>query len=100
MARSMRSIAVSTLFLFTARARLREKPSEQTASLQDLLLNRTSTGTAPTFADTSPFGTAGTPGKFGYSYSAIDFPLWKVGIGSTDPVNQYIVPNGYCYANA
>merc|ERR1712224_143113 len=59
-----------------------------------------STGTAPTFADTSPFGTAGTPGKFGYSYSAIDFPLWKVGIGSTDPVNQYIVPNGYCYANA
>merc|ERR1712224_924330 len=59
-----------------------------------------STGTAPTFADTSPFGTAGTPGKFGYSYSAIYFPLWKVGIGSTDPVNQYIVPNCYCYANA
>merc|ERR1712025_1146204 len=59
-----------------------------------------STGTAPTFGATVAESTAGTPGKFGYSYSAIDFPLWKVGIGSTDPVNQYIVPNGYCYANA
>merc|ERR1712176_204360 len=59
-----------------------------------------SDGTAPTFGATVAESTAGTPGKFGYSYSAIDFPLWKVGIGSTDPVNQYIVPNGYCYANA
>merc|ERR1712224_853290 len=52
-----------------------------------------SDGTAPTFGATVAESTAGTPGKFGYSYSAIDFPLWKVGIGSTDPVNQYIVPN-------
>merc|ERR1712182_121142 len=59
-----------------------------------------SDGTAPTFGATVAESTAGTPGKFGYSYSATDFPLWKVGIGSTDPVNQYIVPNGYCYANA
>merc|ERR1712182_128987 len=59
-----------------------------------------SDGTAPTFGATVAESTAGTPGKFGYSYSAIDFPLWKVGFGSTDPVNQYIVPNGYCYANA
>merc|ERR1712118_542217 len=59
-----------------------------------------SDGTAPTFGATVAESTAGTPGKFGYSYSAIDFPLWKVGIGSSDPVNQYIVPNGYCYANA
>merc|ERR1711907_843373 len=51
-----------------------------------------STGTAPTFAATSPFGTAGTPGKFGYSYSAIDFPLWKVGIGSTDPSTSTSCP--------
>merc|ERR1712078_239353 len=57
-----------------------------------------SSGTAPVF--TSGSESSGTPGKFGYDYSAIDFPLWKVGIGSTDPVNQYIVPNGYCYANA
>merc|ERR1712182_195045 len=48
-----------------------------------------SDGTAPTFGATVAESTAGTPGKFGYSYSAIDFPLWKVGIGSTDPVNQY-----------
>merc|ERR1711937_361066 len=46
-----------------------------------------SDGTAPTFGATVAESTAGTPGKFGYSYSAIDFPLWKVGIGSTDPVN-------------
>merc|ERR1712134_19650 len=57
-----------------------------------------SSGTAPVF--TSGSESSGTPGKFGYDYSAIDFPLWKVGIGSADPVNQYIVPNGYCYANA
>merc|ERR1711907_219652 len=57
-----------------------------------------SSGTPPSFTATEE--TTGTPGKFGYDYSAIDFPLWKVGIGSADPVNQYIVPNGYCYANA
>merc|ERR1712078_282468 len=57
-----------------------------------------SSGTPPSFTATEE--TTGTPGKLGYDYSAIDFPLWKVGIGSADPVNQYIVPNGYCYANA
>merc|ERR1712118_457720 len=57
-----------------------------------------SSGTPPSFTDGEE--TTGTPGKFGYDYSAIDFLLWKVGIGSADPVNQYIVPNGYCYANA
>merc|ERR1712078_236110 len=57
-----------------------------------------SSGTPPSFTATAE--TTGTPGKFGYDYSAIDFPLWKVGIGSADPVNQCIVPNGYCYANA
>merc|ERR1712072_511442 len=45
-------------------------------------------------------GTQTAPGAFGYEYSAINFPLWKVGIGSASPVNQYTVPNGYCYANA
>merc|ERR1712072_1070851 len=39
-------------------------------------------------------------GKFGHSYSAINFPLWKVGIGAGTTPNQYTVPNGYCYANA
>merc|ERR1712025_1224529 len=56
-----------------------------------------SSGTPPSFTGTL---STGTPGKFGYDYSAIDFPLWKVDIGSANPVNQYIVPNGYCYANA
>merc|ERR1712224_297547 len=45
-------------------------------------------------------GTQTAPGAFGYDYSAINFPLWKVGIGSASPVNEYTVPNGYCYANA
>jgi len=38
--------------------------------------------------------------KFAYSYSAVNFPLWKVGIGGGTTPTQYTVPNGYCYANA
>merc|ERR1712025_381959 len=38
--------------------------------------------------------------KFGFSYSAIEFPLWKVGIGAGSSPTKYTVPNGYCYANA
>merc|ERR1739848_836592 len=39
-------------------------------------------------------------GAFGFSYSAVEFPLWKVGIGAGSSPTQYTVPNGYCYANA
>merc|ERR1711959_113434 len=38
--------------------------------------------------------------KFGFSYSAINFPLWRVAIGTSPAVADYTVPNGYCYANA
>merc|ERR1739848_680247 len=34
-----------------------------------------------------------------YSYSAVEFPLWKVAIGASDNA-VFTVPNGYCYANA
>merc|ERR1711977_25069 len=38
----------------------------------------------------------------GTGYSAVDYPLWLVGIGSSvgGIVPTYAVPNGYCYANA
>merc|ERR1712078_77022 len=38
----------------------------------------------------------------GTGYSAVDYPLWLVGIGSSvgGVVPTYAVPNGYCYANA
>merc|ERR1739847_116399 len=47
----------------------------------------------------TPAGNAGAATVFSYSYSAVEFPLWKVAIGDTDSA-VYTVPNGYCYANA
>merc|ERR1719486_1450953 len=47
----------------------------------------------------TPAGNAGDETVFSYSYSAVEFPLWKVAIGATDSA-VYTVPNGYCYANA
>ena len=48
--------------------------------------------------------TAGTTGTssaacYGTGYSAVPYPLWKVKIGDSSPA-EYVVPNGYCYANA
>merc|ERR1711904_120378 len=48
--------------------------------------------------------TAGTTGTsnaacYGAGYSAVPYPLWKVKIGDASPA-EYVVPNGYCYANA
>merc|ERR1739847_27157 len=45
----------------------------------------------------TPDGNVGEATVFDYSYSAVEFPLWKVAIGET---STYTVPNGYCYANA
>jgi hypothetical protein len=40
----------------------------------------------------------------GTKKNAINFPLWMVGIGGNDAgttaATDYVVPNGYCYANA
>jgi len=40
----------------------------------------------------------------GTAKNAINFPLWMVGIGGNDAgttaATDYVVPNGYCYANA
>merc|ERR1739848_121644 len=45
--------------------------------------------------------TAGTTNAacYGTGYSAVPYPLWKVKIGDSSPA-EYVVPNGYCYANA
>merc|ERR1711959_663560 len=46
-------------------------------------------------------GTTAAPGSCtGTGYSAIEYPLCYVGIGSGTGLAEYAVPNGYCYANA
>merc|ERR1711959_471522 len=45
---------------------------------------------------TAPATTACT----GTGYSAVEYPLWLVGIGGGTSPASYAVPNGYCYANA
>jgi len=45
---------------------------------------------------TNPATTACT----GTGYSAVEYPLWLVGIGGGTSPASYAVPNGYCYANA
>merc|ERR1712072_1449525 len=36
----------------------------------------------------------------GTGFSAVEYPLWLVGIGGGTSPAPYAVPNGYCYANA
>merc|ERR1712224_710734 len=36
----------------------------------------------------------------GTGYSAVSYPLWPVKIGDGTSPAEYVVPNGYCYANA
>merc|ERR1712057_45755 len=43
---------------------------------------------------------AGTAACTGTGYSAVEYPLWLVGIGGGTSPASYAVPNGYCYANA
>merc|ERR1739848_159121 len=50
-------------------------------------------------ANTPGTGAAGTISTFANSYSAVEFPLWKVAVGASDSA-VYTVPSGYCYANA
>merc|ERR1739848_489868 len=73
----------------TARAAKQKKCAEHITSMMKLTKVDAST----------PAGNAGAATVFSYSYSAVEFPLWKVAIGDTDSA-VYTVPNGYCYANA
>merc|ERR1711959_234406 len=47
-------------------------------------------------------GTTGTTNAActGTGYSAVTYPLWPVKIGDGTSPAEYVVPNGYCYANA
>ena len=38
--------------------------------------------------------------NWGYTYSAVEFPLWKVALGAGSPSAKYTVSNGYCYIYA
>jgi len=48
----------------------------------------------------SPPAASGSGSCTGTGFSAIEYPLWYVGIGSGAGLLEYAVPNGYCYANA
>jgi len=48
----------------------------------------------------SPPAASGAGSCTGTGFSAIEYPLWYVGIGSGAGLLEYAVPNGYCYANA
>merc|ERR1712057_155511 len=47
-------------------------------------------------------GTTGTTNAActGTGHSAVTYPLWPVKIGDGTSPAEYVVPNGYCYANA
>jgi len=78
----------------TANAAKQKKCAEQITSM--MKLTKVDASTPATVAGGA---TAGAATDFSYSYSAVEFPLWKVAIGDTDSA-VYTVPNGYCYANA
>jgi len=69
----------------TARANKQKKCAEEITSM--VKLNKIA-------------ASAASATKYGFSYSAINFPLWRVAIGTAPAVADYTVPNGYCYANA
>merc|ERR1711977_391939 len=69
-----------------------------------LRMNRVSAGTS-TSAATCDANALAIPGVStdvctGTGYSAVEYPLWMVGIGGGTTPTNYAVPNGYCYANA
>jgi len=91
----------------TANASKQKKCAETITKM--LKMNRVATGTstADKSCKNSALVIAGNPGTTddthsctGTGYSAIEYPLWMVGIGGGTSPDSYAVPNGYCYANA
>merc|ERR1712094_8945 len=83
----------------------KQKKCAQTLTTM-LKMNQIAKGTATDATVCKADGrvTAGTTGTsnaacYGTGYSAVPYPLWKVKIGDSSPA-EYVVPNGYCYANA
>merc|ERR1711959_737384 len=56
--------------------------------------------TARVTATTANQGLGSNAACTGTGYSAVESPLWLVGIGGGTSPASYAVPNGYCYANA
>merc|ERR1712072_1236467 len=81
----------------------RQKKCSETIT-QMLKMNRatagTSTSTATCVRSSVPGTDAATVACTGTGFSAIDYPLWMVGIGGGTTPSTYAVPNAYCYANA
>jgi hypothetical protein len=93
----------------TARAKKQKKCAEHITSMMKLNKKAASVGafvTDPadnTATETSATGSGTTSAAetvWDYAYSSINFPLWKVALGSGSPAAKYTVPSGYCYANA
>merc|ERR1711924_488103 len=90
----------------TANAKKQKKCAEHITSM--MKLNKIAGSDATQAAKGTAVATTTTAGGSGagdsetvftYDYSSINFPLWKVQLGSTAEA-KYTVPSGYCYANA
>merc|ERR1712094_161268 len=81
----------------------RQKKCSETITKM-LKMNRedpgTSTSTATCVRTSLPGVAAATVACTGTDFSAIEYPLWMVGIGGGTTPSTYAVPNAYCYANA
>jgi hypothetical protein len=75
----------------TARAAKQRRCAEEITAM--MKLNKVDATTCAT-------GTCNSATGFINSYSAINFPLWQVGIGAGNAPAKFTVPSGYCYANA
>merc|ERR1739848_782288 len=90
----------------TANAKKQQKCAEHITSMMKLNKIAESAGaqaaSGTAVATTTTAGGSGAGDSetvFTYDYSSINFPLWKVQLGSTAEA-KYTVPSGYCYANA
>merc|ERR1712057_20911 len=81
----------------------RQKKCSETITKM-LKMNRedpgTSTSSATCVRASLPGVAAATVACTGTDFSAIEYPLWMVGIGGGTTPSTYAVPNAYCYANA
>merc|ERR1711981_713019 len=80
----------------------RQKKCSETIT-QMLRMNRVAAGTSTSSATCKADALAivgANDACTGTGYSAIEYPLWMVGIGGGTTPSTYAVPNAYCYANA
>jgi hypothetical protein len=85
----------------TATATCRAPTAEMCSTATGTFPGAESTGGQTPCTSSGP-GTASTADAFcdGLDYSPIENPMWPVAIGTGGTPKKYIVPSGYCYANA